>query len=413
MLRKKGKVIVMAKGFFSQSEYQSTREIYDRTTPHCGLCGLYKDCRNPKLKPYGYGNKKILIVAEAPGEKEDRLKIHLAGSAGKLLRRTLRKSGVSLDDDCLITNALICRRDGSKKPSDEMITACRPNLFKTIKQFRPKAIILLGGAAMQSMLPVIFKSPVDRVDRWADYYIPCQKPNAWITATYHPSFILDAKNPVYKLQFEKHIKEIIKRGKERPWKELPKYKDQIEVILNPAKAAKEINRIRKSGGAISFDYETNCLKSNYPGAKIYSCSISWKGKRTIAYPWKREAIAATSLILKSPMPKIAANLKFENVWTKNHLGHWVRNWKHDTMLAAHVLNNSPKVSSLTFQAFVNLGQPCYDQTVKPYLKSGKSKLNKIKDLDLRDLLLYNGLDSLLEYKLGRMQMKLLRKNLCR
>lgn len=398
----------MRKGFFSESEYTSTREMYDKTLPYCGLCGLHKKCKNPKLKPAGKGKKKILIVTEAPGEEEDRLKIHLAGQAGRLLKRTLRKYNIELYRDCWVTNAVICKRNEDHQPSDEIIAACRPNLLATIKKYKPKGILLLGSVAMESLIPVIFKAPVDITKRWADFYIPCRDPNTWVCATYHPSFILQDKSPVYKVEFRKHVKEFIKRCKNRPWKTVPDYEKQVEIIFNPAQAAVEINHIRNSGGAISFDYEANCLKPSYQGARLFSCSICWKGKKTIAYPWEREAVDATSLLLRSPMGKIAANIKFESVWTKTLLGHWVKNWIHDTMLGAHVLNNSPRVSSLTFQAFVYLGMPRYDQFVKKYMKSGGiHKLNRIKDLDLKDLLLYNGLDALLEYKLAMIQMKLL------
>jgi hypothetical protein len=229
-----------------------------------------------------------------------------------------------------------------------------------------------------------------------------------VAATYHPSFVNNNKSPVYKVEFKKHIKEFIKRSKKRPWKTIPDYEKQIEIIFNPAQAAREIKYMNSYGGTVSFDYESNCLKPSYKGAKIYSCAICWKGEKTIAFPWKREAIDATSLLLKSSMGKIAANIKFENVWTKTMLGHWVKNWVHDTMLGAHVLNNSPKVSNLTFQSFVHLGMPCYDQFIKKYLKqTGADKLNRIKELDLKDLLLYNGLDAVLEYKLAIIQMKLL------
>ena len=403
----------MRKGFFSDSEYTSTREMYDKTLPYCGLCGLHKKCKNPRLQPAGKGKKKILVVAEAAGEDEDRLKLHLAGRAGRLLKRTLRKYGIELYRDCWVTNAVICKRDEDHQPSDEIIAACRPNLLATIKKYKPKGILLLGSVAMESLLPVIFKAPVDIVNRWADFYIPCRDPNAWVCSTYHPSFILKDKSPVNKVEFQKHLKEFIKRSKKRPWKTIPDYEKQVEIIFNPARAAKEIKYMNSYGGTISFDYECNCLKPSYKGAKIYSCSICWKGERTIAYPWEREAIDATSLLLKSSMGKIAANIKFENVWTMNQLGHWVKNWIHDTMLGAHVLNNSPKVSNLTFQAFVYLGMPRYDQFTKKYLKSnGPDKLNRIKDLDLKDLLLYNGLDSELEYELAMIQMKLLGKQLC-
>jgi DNA polymerase I-like protein with 3'-5' exonuclease and polymerase domains len=123
---------------------------------------------------------------------------------------------------------------------------------------------------------------------------------------------------------------------------------------------------------------------------------------------EREAIEATSLILKSRIPKIGCNIKFENNWTKTHLGHNVKNWWFDTMVAAHVLDNRKGITSAKFQAFVQLGQPSYNDHIEPYLK-GKMGLNKIHELDLDDLLLYNGLDSLLEYKVAMIQMKQLKK----
>ena len=110
------------------------------------------------------------------------------------------------------------------------------------------------------------------------------------------------------------------------------------------------------------------------------------------------------------MPKIAQNLKFEDRWTRVKLGHPVRNWLWDTMLAAHVLDYRRGITSLEFQAFVQLGVQLYDKHIKPYLKSvGQSRFNRIKELDLKDLLLYNGMDSLLTYKIAMKQMKVFRQ----
>jgi hypothetical protein len=55
---------------------------------------------------------------------------------------------------------------------------------------------------------------------------------------------------------------------------------------------------------------------------------------------------------------------------------------------------------------VSLGQAVYDDQVKPYLKSSSpGKRNRIKEFPLKDLLLYNGMDALLEYKLAQRQMR--------
>ncbi|KKK64622.1 hypothetical protein LCGC14_2982360, partial [marine sediment metagenome] len=152
-------------------------------------------------------------------------------------------------------------------------------------------------------------------------------------------------------------------------------------------------------------YETDRLKPDADDSQIISCAIS-NGEHTVAYPWVGEAIIETSRLLRSPIPKIAANIKFEERWTRKVLGHGVRNWKRDTMQAAHVLNNEPGITSVKFQAFVRLGVGDYDSHIVPYFKSASSNApNRIKELNLSDLLLYNGMDALLEFKIAEKQMK--------
>jgi len=396
----------MKKGFFSSTNFISKKKT--STIAHCGSCGLHRNCISPKMPPTGKGKKKILIVAEAPGEQEDKHNTQLIGKAGQLFRKHLRSLDIDLDRDCWKTNAVICRRKGSKPPDDNMIEACYPNLAKTIKEKNPKAIILLGGTAMKSLLSSVYKTNIGKLRRWADYCIPCHDPNAWIIPTYHPSYLLKRNDEVLTKVFKNHLREAIKRSKARPWKTVPSFKDEIEIIMNPAKAAKEIDHMIKKGGAIAFDYECNCLKPDeMNGPKIISCSVCWKGKKTIAFPFEYDAITAMWRLLKSPLPKIACNLKFEDRWTRYWLNTLVKNWHWDTMLAAHVLNNNPGVTSLKFQAFVLLGMGSYDEHISPYLKSTKEKkFNRIHEIDMKDLLLYNGLDSLLTYKVAMKQMKL-------
>jgi len=90
------------------------------------------------------------------------------------------------------------------------------------------------------------------------------------------------------------------------------------------------------------------------------------------------------------------------------MGHRVRNWYWDTMLASHVMDNRPGITSIKFQSFVLLGQSSYDDHIKKFFQSPKGEeRNQIDLIDMDDLLLYNGLDSLLQYKVGIKQMELL------
>ena len=44
----------------------------DTFNPDCVKCGLDKNCVFPRMKPTGEGQRRILIVAEAPGSSEDK-----------------------------------------------------------------------------------------------------------------------------------------------------------------------------------------------------------------------------------------------------------------------------------------------------------------------------------------------------
>jgi hypothetical protein len=76
------------------------------------------------------------------------------------------------------------------------------------------------------------------------------------------------------------------------------------------------------------------------------------------------------------------------------------------MIAAHVLDNRKGVTGLKFQAFAQLGQGKYNTHIESLLEAkDKTHINRIHEIDMGDLLLYNGLDSLLEYKLAMKQRK--------
>jgi DNA polymerase len=374
--------------------------------PKCGACGLYKSCQSPKMKVSGKGRRKILLVGEAPGNTEDRDGRQFVGKTGQRLERELRKCGISMREDCWLTNALICRPP--KVVPASAIDHCRPNLLNTIKDLKPQTIVLLGGAAVASLIPYLWKDDdLGGVSRWAGWTIPSQKVNAWVCPTFHPSFIERVDSPVTDLLFLHHLQKATAFSS-RPWKEVPDYPSQIEVILDPDRAARIIINMVNNCRSAAFDYETDRLKPDHAQARILTCSVSFDGQRTISYPWHGNAILATKGFLISKVKKIGANIKFEERWTRAVLGVRVRNWDWDVMNAAHVLDNRQQITSVKFQAFVRLGCPDYDSHLNPYKggdEDGGNAPNRLKDVGLEKLLLYCGLDSLLEYLIAVDQKK--------
>lgn len=400
----------MSKGFFHATSL-SLIEAPPSRVPKCGACGLFKTCKSPKMTPTGSGKKKILIVAEAPGKEEDDRGIQLVGNSGKELMKVLAKFGIDMRRDCYLTNTLICRPPDNATPTNKQISYCRPNLIKTIEDLNPKVIILMGGPAIKSLIGYIWKeevskgggkkTPVKSVGQWVGWQIPCHKFKAWVCPTFHPSFLLRAKNPVVDQMFADHLEAAV-NIESRP--NIKSFEDKVWRIYNPEEAAAAIRSLMKTPDRpMAFDYETNCLKPDHLDARIVSCSIS-DGETTISYPMIGEAIKQTRLFLRSPIPKIASNLKFEERWSRRILKTRVRNWLLDTMLASHVLDNRQGITSIKFQAFIRLGVEGYDKHLAPYLKSKKgSHLNRIGEIDLGQLLLYGGLDSLLEWEVAMQQ----------
>lgn len=372
--------------------------------PKCGACGLFKHCKSSKMPWSGKGKKGVLIVAEAPGRTEDDKGIQLCGEAGQHLQSVLRSIDVDMRQDCWLTNAIICRPENNRTPTDAEIDYCRPNLTNTIRELKPCIIIPLGLPAVKSLIGPLWKEDVGAIGRWVGWKIPNQKPNTWICPNWHPSYCVRMNSKPLDLLFKSYLREAFEL-EDRPWDEVPDFESQVDVICNPTEAANRIPAFIDSGRPAAFDYETDRIKPDSKEAWIACCSIS-NGKDTIAYPMFGEAVEATQEFIRSPVPKIASNLKFEERWTKATFGHGVRNWHWDTMLGAHWIDSRPKISGLKFQSYVLLGMPDYDSHVRAYLKSDVSnKPNRIKELPLRDLLLYCGLDSLLEVKVAQIQRK--------
>ena len=376
------------------------------TITYCGSCKLCNNCISPKIIPAGKGNRKILIVTEKPSAEEDANNNH-NGSANKFLKTCLKRLGVDLYKDCIITNAVLCHNT-QNIIEDNIINACRPSLMKTIQEHNPNVIVLLGPAALKSLLATTYKDKDDVgfVDKWNGFAIPCKSPNAWIIAAHSPTYVLKLNKDLVSLFFKQALKLAISKSKSKP-NSCINYEKQVELILNPLHAVKKINDITSTGKIIAFDYETNCLKPEEKHSRIVSCSICRDGKETVAFPWTNNDIKNAMIpLLKSDIYKVACNMKFEDRWTNNKLGFHARNWLWDVMLAAHVLNNSRGITGLKFQAFTSLGVEPYDEHIHPYLVSTKTNpINKIDEIDLKELLLYNGLDSLLTYLLFQKQVK--------
>ena len=394
----------MGYGFFEEDQFE---KVEFSKNAKCGSCGLYKRCITPKMKPTGKGKLKILFVAEAPGKKEDLKGVQLIGKSGKRLRKELKLFNINLDD-CRKINAVNCRPKANKTPENKQIDFCRPNVKKEIERFKPNLIITLGMPALRSVIGDRWTKNIGALEKWRGWSIPDQDLNAWVCPTYHPAYVLRRENEVpIDLIWSKDLKNFLSL-RDRP---VPKLKDKSKLvkILTEKESIIWLKRLLKiKPPLIAIDYETTGLKPHAKGHRIVSASLCWNKNFSISFMMSKKIEKYFNKILLSrSFGKIAANMKFEEIWSREKLNVKIRNWIWDTMLCSHVLDNRSKATSLKFQTYINYGLVDYDSHISPYLEADSknaNSFNKIYKLDNHDLLLYNGLDTYFEFCIAMRQM---------
>ena len=409
----------MSKGFFKQNQLVSKKIKNGKSnTAHCGKCGLYRICTSPQMKPSGTNKLRFLSLAEAPGEGEDYKNEQFVKDVGQFHRRKLRGVGYHIDDG-IKDYAIKCCPPEDKNITMTQIRCCRPKLRETIDYYKPHVILAMGEVALKALISHKFDKEIGSVGKWRGAMIPDREYQAWICPVFHPSYCLQKNTPEIA---EKYYEEDLKHAMSLldvplPYHVFEDEESKIEILKHP----KDINQYLKKLlyyddiRLTAYDYETTGLKPYREGHRIRTCSISHGPDHAVAFPivQSQTFIQLFERYLSSnEIHKIAANAKFERDWSYQNLGMPLHSVFFDTQIAAHHLDNRPGITSLEFQNYINFGIEPYDSEIKEYLKSkdvnGKegsgNDFNNIFKADLRKLLIYNGMDSMTEFRLSLVQM---------
>jgi uracil-DNA glycosylase len=147
----------------------------------CKACSLASSATQPVP---GVGNPQadVMVVGEAPGEKEDLSGEPFVGPAGELLNKIL--GAIQLQrGDVYICNVLKHRPPGNRNPLPEEVRACAPFLQRQIDLVQPKMILAFGTFAAQSLLNTTLALGKLRQQVHRYQGIP-------LIATYHPAALL-------------------------------------------------------------------------------------------------------------------------------------------------------------------------------------------------------------------------------
>ena len=419
------------RGFFDsgQTGRMSAYKVKGRPTT-CASCGLYRNVLSPRMDPHGKGGKGVLVIGEAPGEIEDKKGRQWQGPVGRKLQRYFKELGFNLFRDCVCTNAVNCRptqKGGNRAPTDYEIDCCRQRVWKVIREFKPKVILLFGNPAVQSFLGHRWKKDLGGINKWRGWTIPDREVGAWVCPIFHPSYVERTDNRAVKVLFKRDLKRALGMI-DVPFPKFTDEREQIRII-DAERLVEEIHKVIHPDrprvlGPISIDYETTGLKPHAKGHRIVCGAIAVYKEGSAAvdelgYPTIPKSIHGLAFMIPPTRKgrkqlkifleetyylKTAHNAKFELAWSTTRLRAQPRGFVWDSMLAAHVLDNRDGITGLKFQSYVNFGVLDYDSHIAPYLRSTSSKaggngFNRVLDLvkgqgGRDELLRYCGLDAI-------------------
>lgn len=421
------------KGFWTNQtvEQKVAAGVYSNTADNrhpCDICGLYKECVNPYMPMGGEGQLGVLAIGEGPGFEEDQRNTQFVGKAGQLLEKHFGKHGIDIHRDFYFTNAVNCRPPKNRTPKPKEITCCRGIVRGHIEEANPWLILLLGESAIKSFLGDRFSDDTS-VARWQGLCIPDPTTGAWVVPMYHPSFALRSGTDRNKVSmFERNVAYAVqcigKHNQHRPV--FTDFESMVEISTNYESITDALDSMfevcqRKEYLYMVYDYESTAKKPYGLGHDLLSCSISvaddWCFSFPIAYPGIfsptqiHEIKERLAVLMINPYAlKIAHNAPFEDLWSRVALNvPRVEGWEWCTMNAAHALDSRRRFCGLKFQAYINFGMYSYEKKAKALMVARQpgTKLNRLHELPIHDLLKYGGLDTILTRHLFNLQRPIL------
>jgi uracil-DNA glycosylase len=405
----------MKNGFFSVKE-TSSKSRPDGHVLSCSACGLYRNCKSPKMQPYGNFKKGILNIGEASGETEDERDKPWQGKTGRLLQKAYKELGIDLFEDCLNINSVWCRAMDSngndRTPTNDELNNCRRFVLSTIAEYKPQIIVLFGNSALYSVIGHRWKKDLNGITQWRGWTIPDRDFNAWICPTFHPSYIERSDQGAEMTVWIHDLEEIVNKIDIA----LPLYTEPKVDFIDDLFVLSSLDLMTSF---IAIDYETTGLKPHADGHRIVSVAIADSENHAYSFLLPNTRLGRqplVDLLANKKVGKFAQNMKFEEAWSVVRLKQPVESWEWDTMLSSHNLDNREGVTGLKFQTYVQFGIVDYSSEIDPYLKPTDKKngnaINRIFDLlklpqGKEKLLLYNGLDSIYTYRLAIMQRDLI------
>jgi uracil-DNA glycosylase len=94
---------------------------------------------------------RVMVIGDAPGAEEDKHGQPFVGPAGAMLGKMLAAIGLN-DTAVHMTNIVYWRPPGGRPPTAQEAMICRPFIEQQVAFVKPEFLLLLGGAASNTLL---------------------------------------------------------------------------------------------------------------------------------------------------------------------------------------------------------------------------------------------------------------------
>lgn len=165
-------------------------ELLKKLKEKCEKCKACELSRTRTNIVFADGNPevaKIVLIGEAPGEKEDLSGVPFVGRAGKLLDEFFQKTGILREKDVYIINTIKCRPPKNRVPSEFEKNSCREFLISQIDIIQPNIVVFCGATALKSFIKT--KTPISKI-RGEILEVEIKNKKYPAMAVFHPSYLL-------------------------------------------------------------------------------------------------------------------------------------------------------------------------------------------------------------------------------
>ncbi len=148
-------------------------------------CNLKNNSKNIVMGD-GDINSPIMLIGEAPGEKEDILGLPFQGDDGSLLKKMLSAINIKMDK-VYFTYSINFRPPEDRKPTAQEIKRYSIFLKEHISIINPKIVILMGSTAMEAVTGLNIRISAER-GKWKEIIL--KNKTFPLMITFNPSYLI-------------------------------------------------------------------------------------------------------------------------------------------------------------------------------------------------------------------------------